>query len=263
LLCLLAIAAAPQRAAAPAVDGAGNRMAAFAATTPPRNAEAQPDPSALHCTADRRWCARMRPEEGASAWVVELTTRGAPQRDFELTGPGDEEARFTIWPHIVIEAGGAVLIGVERSRSTSYSGGGASATNLVLVRAEPGGGALRQVLDLPLRAGKDLRACFGPRDMRHRLGACSDQYEFDGSLTLDPATRAGPPRFLLTVRARTYPGRRDMNSDSTTERPLRRSDLRWWTDPTCSYLRRIAPDARDGQYAPDRPLPACSAYLDF
>jgi hypothetical protein len=155
------------------------------------------------------------------------------------------------------------VVGVERTSSTSYSGGGASATRLLLVRAGPGGGPLRLVLDMPLRGGKDIRACFGPRDRRNRRGACSDQYEFAATLAIDPATRAGPPHFLLSTSARTFPGRRTTDSDSTTAPPLRPSDLHWATDPVCSYRRRIAFDAGEGRYLPDRALPACADYLDF
>ena len=146
---------------------------------------------------------------------------------------------------------------------TGYSGGGASATGRVLARAEPGGGARRQVLSLPLRAMKDIRACFGPRDMRHRRNARSDQYEYAAMLTLDPATRAGRPRFLYAARARTYPGHVSASSDSTTARPLRASDLRWWIDPVCTYRRRVAFDPRENAYFPDRPIPDCPDYLDF
>jgi hypothetical protein len=261
---LLALpAAGPQRAQAPSADAAGNRVATFAAVTPPRPSDGMQAMFARHCTADRIWCARLQEEEGGSEWRLELTERGAPQRNFEVAGPSDEETAFAIRPSIVIEQDGAVLIGIERTRATGYSGGGASSTRLVQIRAEPGGGALRQVLDVPLRASKDIRACFGPRDTRRRRGACSDQYEFAGTLTLDPATRAGRPSFLLSVRARTYPGRRNLGSDSTTAPPLRPSDLRWATDPTCTYRRRIVFDPRQGLYLPDRPHPACADYLDF
>jgi len=259
-LLLSLIAAAPHRAAAPATDGAGNRVAAFAAVTPPRTGE-PPDPFVRHCTADRRWCARLRLEEGASAWLIELTPRGGAQLDFELSGVSDEQAAFTMWPHIVIEAGGAVLVGVEVRRSTGYAGGGASETHMVLVRAEPGGREMRQVLDLPIGAAKDIRACFDAGDRRHRRGACSDQYEYSGTLTLDPATRAGRPRFLFAVLARTFPGRRTIDSDSTTEPALRRSDLRWANDPACTFRRRFAYEARENLYVPDRALPPCADYF--
>lgn len=99
--------------------------------------------------------------------------------------------------------------------------------------------------------------------MRRRRGACSDQYEFAATLTLDPATRSGPPQFLLASRARTYPGRLSPNSVSTTDPPFRRSDLRWAADPVCRSRRRLAPERADGAYLPDRAIPACADYFDF
>ena len=99
--------------------------------------------------------------------------------------------------------------------------------------------------------------------MRRRRNACSDQYEFAGTLTLDPATRAGRPHFLFSARARTYPGRRALDSDSTTAPPLRPSDLHWAVDPACTYRRSLAPGAGDAGYTPDRPLPDCADYFDF
>lgn len=261
-LCLALAAAGPPPHRAPAgADRAANRIAAFAAIRPPAAGGTQ-DPSVRHCAADRRWCARLQ-ADAEGHWRLELTQGAAPARSFEVAGPAGEESDFAIWPSLVIEAGGAVLVGVERTRTTGYSGGGASATGLVLVRAEPGGGALRQVLEVPLRAVKAIRACFGARDMRHRRGACSDQYEYFAGLTLDPATRAAPPRFLYLSQARTWPGRRTQDSDSTAEPALRRSDLRWWRDPVCTYRRVFSFDAAAGRYVADAPLPACANYLDF
>lgn len=187
---------------------------------------------------------------------------GAP-RGYLLAGQEGGDATFAIRPALVREADGAVLIQVERTRTTGFSGGGARAIRLELVRAGPGAGALGGVLDAPASAVKDIRACFGERDRRARRDACSDQYEFATTLTLDPATRAGRPRFLLAARARTYPGRRMLSSDSTTARPLRRADLAWAADPACSYRRRFAYDEAAGAYLPDAALPDCADYLDF
>jgi hypothetical protein len=264
-LLLLAAAAAPAPHAPPPAqaDAAGNRMAAFSeiASLP---ADDGPAGSTLrNCTTDGRWCARLHEDEAGANWWLELSEGAAAARRFVVAGVHDEESAFAVWPHIVIEDGGAVLVGVEATKATGYSGGGASATRLIMVRAKPGAGALRQVLDLPLRASKDIRACFGPRDMRRRRGACSDQYEFFSALTLDPTTRAGRPRFVYVTRARTYPGRRTLGEDSTAAPPLRPADVRWAADPVCSYRRAIAFDLAQLRYMPNRPLPACADYLDF
>lgn len=250
-LLILAAAAAPS----PTADRAGNRIVRFAA-------DRAQGPLARHCTVDRLWCARLSRNDARDQWRLEVREGAGPPRSYVLAGQEDGDANFALRPELVVEAGGAVLIEVERTRSTGYSGGGAGAAWLELVRAAPGFAAIIGVLDVPLRAGKDIRACFGARDQRRRRGACSDRYEFAATLTLDPATRAGRPRFLFAARARTWPGRRTSSSDSTTEPPLRRSDLRWTTDSACSYRRRFAPDPT-GAYLPDGPLPDCSDYLDF
>ena len=262
LALLLVAAAGPARQAPPSIDAAGNRMTPFPLAAPAASTGGSADPAALRCSADRRWCARLRGDESGT-WRLELSEDRGPARRLDVAGEHDEDSEFAIWPWLVREAGGAVLVGVELTRRTGYSGGGASATRLVLVRAEPGTAPLRAVLDVPLQAQKDIRACFGARDMRRRRGACSDQYEFAGTLSLDPATRTGRPAFLLAARARTYPGRRSLDSDSTTAPPLRAADLRWTVDPGCTYRRRLAFDPGAGRYLPDRPLPACTDYLDF
>jgi hypothetical protein len=65
------------------------------------------------------------------------------------------------------------------------------------------------------------------------------------------------------MHVRTWPGRLAPDSDSTTDPPLRRSDLRWAIDRACTYRRRIAFDLRQSLYLPDSPLPACADYFDF
>ena len=250
-------------AAPPVADSAGNRIAPFASVERALSADGEQSPFAVHCTADRRWCARLRRNEARDEWRLEVRDGAGEARGYVLAGQEEGDARFAIRPELVREAGGAVLIQVERTRTTGFSGGGASATHVELVRAVPGAAAPGGVLDVPVRAGKDIRACFGERDRRARRDACSDQYEFAAALTLDPATRAGRPRFRLAAQARTYPGRRMLDADSTTAPPLRRSDLVWAADPACSYRRRLAYDEAAGRYLPDAPIPDCADYLDF
>jgi hypothetical protein len=259
----LALAALPIAAAAPASDGAGNRVAPFPSVERALSADGEQSPFALHCTADRRWCARLRRNEAQDEWRLEVAESGAAPRSYVPAGQEGRDVDFAIRTELVREADGAALIGVERTRTTGFAGGGARATQLELVRAAPGAAALAGVLDEPVSAIKDIRACFGERDRRARHGACSDQYEFSAALTLDPATRAGRPRFRFVARARTYPGRRMLEADSTTAPPLRRSDLAWATDPACSYARRFAYDEAAGIYVANEALPECADYLDF
>lgn len=260
-LPLLIAAAGPARPAPPATDGAGNRMLPFppVAPAPPEDANR----SARHCTSDRAWCAVLRRDGEGAPWRLELIARAGPARGFALPDQPGEREQLALWPHLVREAGGAVLIGIERTHRAWMSGGAGHVVRLRLARAEVGAAALDNVLDAPIEGGAMIRACFAENDQRTRAGACHDEYVLAGSLRLDPATREGRPRFLLTARARTYPGRRSRIEDSQESRRLRRSDLLWWNDPVCTYSRTYAFDAVRGRYEPDRALPDCGEYLDF
>jgi hypothetical protein len=114
----------------------------------------------------------------------------------------DGGIRYGIWPHLVRNADGSVLIGVLRERSGGFSGGGWRRTDLVLLRVTPDAAAT--VLDIPLEASATIRACFDARDRRRRRDACDDRYSFRGRLGLDPGNAAGPPRILFSSLARSY-----------------------------------------------------------
>ena len=259
LLLLIAAAQPSQRAESPA-DAAGNRMLAFPAVGPaPQDEETG---SARHCAAARTWCAELRRDEGGG-WRLELAEGVAQPRAIALPADAESES-FVIWPHLVREAGGAVLVGVLRTYRTGFSGGGARRTALLLVRAEPGGGAPALLLDIPLSGSAMIRACFAEADESARAGACHDEYALAGTLRLDPATAAGRPRFILTAAARTYPGRRSRTAEApAAAAALRRSDLVWAPDPACTYRRALAFDSASGRYRPDSPLPDCPDYFDF
>ncbi|HYI64927.1 MAG TPA: hypothetical protein VEW71_08590 [Allosphingosinicella sp.] len=260
-LTLLIGAAEPARPAPAAADGAGNRMVPFPAVAPVPPEDS--NRSARHCTSDRALCAVLRRDGEEAPWRLELSGRAGPARGFALPDQPGEREQLALWPHLVREAGGAVLIGIERTQRAWMSGGGGHAVRLRLARAQTGAAALESVLDAPIEGGAMIRACFAESDQRTRAGACHDEYELAGSLRLDPATREGRPRFLLTARARTFPGRRSRLEDSQESRRLRRSDLFWWNDPVCTYRRTFAFDAATARYAPDRALPDCGEYLDF
>jgi len=244
-------------------DRAGNRIEALAIV--PDSAEE--DRSAIACGRDGR-CALLRGDGEGGQWQLHMFDRrpgldAVAARPLAVPNSTDSDERLSLWPHLVREANGALLIGILRTRSTGYSGGGASATRLTLMRLEAGSAALAPILEAPFGGSAMIRACFGARDQRRRAGACHDEYELGGNLTLDAATPAGRPRFLLTARARTYPGRLDRDQDSTTGPALRRRDLVWAADPRCTYTRTFAFDAAAGRYVPDSALPDCAQYLDF
>jgi len=253
-------------AAAAESDRAGNRLVPFEAVTPGPEAgsEEAGRQSAVHCTAERRWCAQLRRDAGPGAWRVHLF-QGLPGeaeagRSHPVADP-DGDSAFALWPQMVEEAGGAVLIGVVRSRSTGFAGGGASGAALALVRAEPGNAPPHPVLEVPIAASLSLRACFSPDDERRRAGACLAELDFAGALELDRRASEGRPRFRFRTRATSYPGLGARNGDGG--RRLTPADLVRARDPLCSYRRLFAFDSGAGLYRPDRPLPDCAEYLDF
>src|SRR6185503_2962668 len=105
----------------------------------------------------------------------------------------DEHTELGLWPHIVIEPGGAVTVGVARTKSEVFPDKEWDVGRLVLVRAEPEPAALRQVLEVPLLAYIDEDVCLHPGDARRRFGSCWERRDFRTTLAIDPATRAGPP----------------------------------------------------------------------
>lgn len=233
----------------PAVDTAEARAAAREAAE-----EALVESLVLHrCTADRGWCAELV-RDGESR-LLELrgpdgTVRFAPP-DREVGDP-----IFELWPHLVREADGAIMVGLLAARRTGFSGGGAMATRLILVRLAPGAAEAEAVLTAPVQGSAMVRACFSEEDMRLRREACHDEYELEG--TLAPAPDGG---FLLAVRSRTYPGEVERWEDSADRPPLTRRDLVWAEHSTCSYRRTYRWSAAEGRYLPDAPLPDCGQFL--
>lgn len=262
-LLILAAATPPPPPFFTYADRAGNRIEALAIV--PDSAEE--DRSAIACARDGR-CALLRGDGENGQWQLHMFDRrpgldAVAARPLAVPDSANEEERLSLWPHLVREANGALLVGILRTRSTGYSGGGASATRLTLMRLAPGSAALAPILDVPAGGSAMIRACFGARDERRRAGACHDQYELSADLALAASTPAGRPRFLLTVRARTYPGRLDREEDSTTRPPLSRRSLVWAMDPRCTYTRILAFEPATGRYLPDTPLPDCDQYLDL
>lgn len=253
-------AAAPHRpSSAAAADGAGNRLLPFTAPA----ARGRADPFAQHCSPDRHWCARVLRGGAGQPWRLELRGGAAVARSFALQAPEDDATSFQIWPHLVLARDGTVLIGVERIRDQAFSDKEEARAYLSLIRAAPGGGPLRRVLEVPTWGYNSLYMCLHPGDARRRFGACWDKAEFTGSLSFDPATRAGRPHFLFAARARTFPAHGVLEREMDRDAPMRRADARWAIDPECSYRRRIAFDPSQDLYIADREMPRCPDYFGF
>jgi len=257
----------------PAGTGAAAEMLPFPAVTTraarraARRAaeEALVEDLVLHrCTRGREWCAELVRE--GDSWVLEIAGRAGadgPERRLRFEPPDRDtgDPIFALWPHFVRETGGAVTVGLLASRRTGFSGGGALATRLILVRVAPGASRAEAVLAVPVEGSAMVRACFSEEDMRLRREACHDDYQFSGTLTLAPDGGGGRPAFLLATRARTYPGEVTRWEDSAERPPLGRGDLVWADHPGCSYRRTFAFDPAAGRYVADAPLPDCGQFL--
>ena len=261
-VALLATSLGAAAASAQPAGGSGARMVALLAMDRVTGEQAQ-SRSALHCTATRDFCLRAWRASEAGSWTLDIHYRPptganvAPARRIALPPddhPGSGE--HGVWPHLVREASGALLIGVERYRRTGFSGGGAGETELVLLRLETPAAAAAEVL--ALRAGYTamIRACFSEADYRSGR-PCHQELEFSGTLTLAPGA-SGRPSLALATTARVFP--RGSLREGWETRPYRRANSVWETDPACSYRRVFAFNAASGRYEPDRPLPECSTY---
>lgn len=243
-------AAAPQASAGPTLDpvslpladGAGNRM------------EALTQSGERWCTGDGAWCVSKREADVA-------ITRGDQGAGAITIGEAEENNSWEVWPQIIRIGRNdeSVLVGVTRSTRQMYSGGGGEASQLVLYAVA--GGAVNEVVQMPLSASATVRACFDEDDQRQRAGACHDEYAFVTRISLDETVASGPPRIVLETAAASYPGLLTRNADSLENEPLQPSDLVWATSELCSY-RRVFARSADGLYAPERPLPDCSDYLE-
>lgn len=259
----LALAATASFAQPPAADGAGNRMVPLPAVDRVTAEQAQAR-SALHCTAERDFCLRAWRESANGSWTLDIHHRVpaganvAPARRIAL--PRDEHpgsGEHSIWPHLVREASGALLIGVERYRRTGFSGGGAGETELVLLRLETPAAEPAELLTLRTGYTAMIRACFSEADYRSGR-PCHQELAFSGRVTLAPSAVGGRSALAVATTARVFP--RGSLQEGWETRPYRRANSVWETDPACSYRRLFAFNAASGRYEPDRPLPDCSTY---
>ena len=222
---------------APIADAAGNRM------------EVLTENAGRWCSGDGVWCVAV------SAGMAQITHQGTQLANLTV---GEVE----VWPHIirVDRNDDSAIIGLVTVEREMYSGGGASVRWMSLFEVAPGQEADWVLASIPIAAEAMVRACFTEEHAAARQEACHDEYDFAGTISLDPAVSEGPPRLILTTEASSFPGQRTRASDSTTEPPLQPGDLTRWRDETCSY-RRVASRDADG-YVWDAPLPACADYLE-
>ncbi|WP_162454640.1 hypothetical protein [Pseudoxanthomonas kalamensis] len=173
-------------------------------------------------------------------------------------GPNGYDCEISLWPYAV-ETQESSIIGILCRESTSYSGGGASSTELRLIELRKSN-TPQQILSIPVHAYAMIRACFSEEDMESRAGACHDEYTFSGELFLANHAYDGAPVFEFETVATSFPGHVSRYEDSLSNPPLSEADLITTANSRCSYRRTFRLKTGTGRYEPDRSLPECSDY---
>lgn len=206
------------------------------------------------CSRDQVWCVTAA---GARKPLI-VTVKGKAAARWSPEAQ-DDTIQMKPVPHLLRLLDGSALVPVEMRAPVMYSGGGGEITTLRLILVRPGS-APRSVLSLPWKTDLMIRACFSDKDATARAGACHDEYQFDGQLTAVKPTKSGLPALAYLASAQSYPRGASRNVDSSTQPPLKKSDLVWVKDRACSYRRTFRFDPASGRYKPNAALPACDQY---
>jgi hypothetical protein len=205
------------------------------------------------CTIDGRICINS-----AEPGVLTITR---DDREIARWSPDSDggDLSFKPMPALIRLADGRLLVGALATRQTMYSGGGGDATDQMLALVDPGK-AITSVLTVPQSGNLMIRACFGEKDVKHRAGACHDEYRFAGLLSAGKPNGEQLPPLHFRMEASHYPRGVSRDADSLTLPPLRKVDLRWEGDARCTFDRNFHFDVASGKYLPDTALPDCSDY---
>jgi len=245
-------------------------MAAAVAAAPPASGPvvalvAGDDKS--QCLPDRSLCLDVPAVEevGTEGAVLRVSSPGAEAVSLAL--PEFAEAQSVeLWPKLIRGKGGdganRYLVGILTGQTSMYSGGGGSASQLHLIELDATPNAARlggEAIEVPWSGSLLIRACFSEEDMKDRLEACHDEYEYDAALAAAPGGAAMFPTLSYRAVATAFP-RGSRRSDDNSATKLKRADLVRARDPACTYDRVLRYDAATARYQMDRPAPDCSDY---
>jgi hypothetical protein len=223
---------------------------------------------ASQCLPDHSLCLEVPSIEDGDAGEAVLRVASPGAAPVSLPLPAFPAAEtVALWPMLIRgkDEGGAprYLVGVLSGQTSMYSGGGGSASQLHLLELGAAPGAARlggEAIELPWEGSLMIRACFSEADMKDRMEACHDEYEFGAGLTAaaSPGDAIFPTLGYRSV-ATAFP-RTSRRSDDNSGTKLKRADLVRAEDPACTYDRVLRYDAATAHYELDRPLPDCSDY---
>lgn len=224
----------------------------------------------IACTSDEAICVKLDVDDEADAVALSLYRgRGkdsVPLRSYSI--PIQSGAPVSLWPYIIRNSGGhpEAIFGTVATENAMYSGGGGNAALLSLhyletdsMSGEPE--AANVILTVPQSSYIMIRACFSESDYKNRRGACHDEYNFTGKLTVAPQNAGHfPPILRYETLATATPGNSRRSEDNSSGKRLTKADLKTAIDPRCTYRRTATYDQEVGAYIFDRPLPDCSDY---
>lgn len=217
------------------------------------------------CLPDRSLCLEVPPTEEASGAGAVLRVSSPDAPSVSLTLPEFAEVQSVeLWPRLIRARDNPdrYLVGILTGQTSMYSGGGGSASQLHLIELDGAPAAPRlggEALVVPWTGSVLIRACFSEKDMKDRLEACHDDYEFGAAFAVAPGSAAVFPTLSYRAVATAFPRTSRRSEDNSATR-LKSADLVRARDPACTYDRVLRYDPAESRYEPDRPLPDCSDY---
>lgn len=219
------------------------------------------------CLPDRSLCLEIpvvAEDGGGDTALIVTPADGEP-----TTAPlpeYDDAGQRELWPNLIAfksdDGAPYYLVGILGRQNAMYSGGGGSASRLHLYEfgLESGATGLgEEVLNVVWDGSLMIRACFSEQDMKDRLEACHDEYDFSATLTAAPDDGGMFPALTYRAVATTFP-RTSRRSEDNSAGKLKRADLVRAEDPACTYDRVLRYNPATSRYEMDRPAPECSDY---
>lgn len=218
------------------------------------------------CSAERVWCAEiLRNTPVAGTTLVISPGDGvygqSPTYVYAIPQEMFDGGGVSLWDRIIVEADGAVMVGLDFSKETRRDGFRSYQRRLVLLRAGPGASDLATpVLEAPLSGHTEVAAC-APSDTTPDLrNACENRFDLGSLFTVVPSLGTDRAGLIMVVNAQTTPGRRSRTDGLRA--PIERAEGDEAADPECTYTRTFNFSEVEGRFVPDAPLPACLDFLE-
>lgn len=218
-----------------------------------------------NCIMKRDFCLQLKAQENNN--IPNLLIKNG--KNYELIdgfalSPIDDYTKFFFDDKIIDLGNSNYLISVIEHNSTMYSGGGASVDILHLFELSKTGASWKvggELLNIPYRGSKMIRACFSEQDMKNRHGACHDEYDYNASITIAKGAKGEFPNLVYNAVSTDYPASSKLENDNSAK--IKKSDLYRKKDIGCTFKRMITFDNISNQYKLNKPIPNCDDYITF